>query len=47
MIVDKVSQIYLVENCVDVDKIAECVNLEGRGSTRRMTIKLASYSSCS
>ena len=33
MIVDKVSQIYLVENCVDVDKIAECVNLDGRGST--------------
>ena len=30
MIVDKVSHIYLVENCVDVDKIAECVNLEGR-----------------
>ena len=30
MIVDKVSHIYLVEKCVDVDKIAECVNLEGR-----------------
>ena len=33
MIADEVSQIYLVENCVDVDKIAECVNLEDRGST--------------
>ena len=44
MLVDKVSQIYLVENCVDVDKIAACVNLDGRGSTYN---DKTSYSSCS
>ena len=44
MLVDKVSLIYLVENCVDVDKIAECVNLDGRGSTYN---DKTSYSSCS